>query len=247
MSTVTAVQVNGLKVSVSSGFSRKKTKTILHDLDFTVETGKITGLLGPSGSGKTTLMRAIVGVQNFDGTLEVFDKPAGAASLRGKIGYVTQNASVYHDLSVIENLKYFGALAKGTSTPRTPEKILEVLDIADLAQRQVSTLSGGQRGRVSLGCALIASPELLVMDEPTVGLDPITRQALWEEFTTIAKAGAGVVISSHVLEEAARCDNLILLRDGRIIWRGTPTRLLEDTGKSSYEDAFLAAIDGVRS
>lgn len=117
MSTVTAVQVNGLKVSVSSGFSRKKTKTILHDLDFTVETGKITGLLGPSGSGKTTLMRAIVGVQNFDGTLEVFDQPAGAASLRGKIGYVTQNASVYHDLSVIDNLKYFGALAKGTSTP----------------------------------------------------------------------------------------------------------------------------------
>ena len=144
MSTVTAVQVNGLKVSVSSGFSRKKTKTILHDLDFTVETGKITGLLGPSGSGKTTLMRAIVGVQNFDGILEVFDQPAGAASLRGKIGYVTQNASVYHDLSVIDNLKYFGALAKGTSTPRTPEKILEVLDIADLAQRQVSTLSGGQ-------------------------------------------------------------------------------------------------------
>ncbi|MDO5373095.1 MAG: ATP-binding cassette domain-containing protein [Corynebacterium glutamicum] len=122
MSTVTAVQVNGLKVSVSSGFSRKKTKTILHDLDFTVETGKITGLLGPSGSGKTTLMRAIVGVQNFDGTLEVFDQPAGAASLRGKIGYVTQNASVYHDLSVIDNLKYFGALAKGTSTPRAPEK-----------------------------------------------------------------------------------------------------------------------------
>lgn len=242
MSHLTAVHAQSLNVTVSSDFPRRTKKPILRDINFRAETGKITGLLGPSGSGKTTLMRAIVGVQDFDGVLNVLGQPAGTPVLRGKIGYVTQNASVYHDLSVVENLRYFGALARGAAAPRRPEEILDILNMADLAQRQVSTLSGGQRGRVSLGCALIASPELLVMDEPTVGLDPLTRQSLWEEFHTIARAGAGVIISSHVLEEAARCDDLILLRAGRVIWTGTPPALLSDTGQSTYEDAFLAAL-----
>ncbi|BAU95808.1 ABC transporter ATPase [Corynebacterium suranareeae] len=168
MGTSMAVQVKGLNVTVSSGFPRRKTTTILQGVDFEVKTGEITGLLGPSGSGKTTLMRSIVGVQTHTGTLEVFGQPAGASSLRGNIGYVTQQASVYQDLTVLDNLRYFAALAGGPSKTRAPEEILEVLNISGLAHRRVDTLSGGQRSRTSLGCALITSPQLLVMDEPTV-------------------------------------------------------------------------------
>lgn len=244
MSISAAVQANNLDVVVSGGFPRRVSKKILHDLNFSVQPGQITGLLGPSGGGKTTLMRAIVGVQAYAGSLEVFGQSAGDTSLRGRIGYVTQSASVYEDLSVIDNLKYFASLARANSSPaRDPEEIFSILDIADLKHQQVSTLSGGQRGRVSLGCALIATPDLLVMDEPTVGLDPITRQALWKEFRSIAQGGAGVIISSHVLDEASRCDNLLLLREGRIVWTGTPKQLLAETQQNSYEDAFLAAID----
>ncbi|ALC05822.1 ABC transporter ATPase [Corynebacterium deserti GIMN1.010] len=237
MGTLKAVNCQGVDITVTSGFPHRHSTTILHDVSFATEPGRITGLLGPSGSGKTTLMRALVGVQSFTGTIDVFDEPAGSTSLRGRIGYVTQSASIYDDLSVHENLQYFSSLAKDV---RGIAEIMEILGIAELSSRRVSSLSGGQRSRVSLGCALIATPELLVMDEPTVGLDPITRQQLWEEFRKVARDGASVIISSHVMEEAARCDDLILLRDGHIIWTGTPAELLGRAG--SYEDAFLTII-----
>ena len=235
--TTSAVHAHGLSVRLGGRHSHP----VLEDLDFEVPAGSITGLLGPSGSGKTTLMRAIVGVQTYRGTLEVSGTPAGAATLRGRIGYVTQNGAVYPDLSVRQNLEYFAALA-GDRSHTGPDTVMHTLGIADLSHRTVADLSGGQRGRVSLGCALVGDPELLVMDEPTVGLDPVTRRALWTELHRIADTGASLLVSSHVLEEAARCDNLILLRDGRILWTGTPGDLLEQTATTNYEDAFLAAL-----
>lgn len=231
-----AVTARGLNVSLGT---RHRTH-ILRNLSFQIAPGEITGLLGPSGCGKTTLMRTIVGVQRFRGELEVLGATPGSSAIRDKIGYVTQNASVYQDLSVKANLRYFAQLAPQTAL--TPAQIMHTLELDNFANRKVSELSGGQQSRVSLGCALIAAPHLLVMDEPTVGLDPLTRSALWEEFHHIARAGAALIISSHVMEEAARCDNLILMRAGQIIWQGTPIQLLESTKATSYEDAFRIAI-----
>lgn len=211
---------------------------MLESLDFQLPAGEITGLIGPSGSGKTTLMRALVGVQHHEGELEVLGQPAAARTLRGRIGYVTQSPSVYPDLTVRQNLDYFARLGSGGDS----ELVLEQLSLTEVADRAVRTLSGGQRGRTSLGCALVGTPELLVMDEPTVGLDPATRRSLWQQFRRIADHGTTLVVSSHVMDEAARCDRLLLLRAGRIIWSGAPAELLAETGARSYEDAFLAAV-----
>ncbi|MGP6173258.1 ABC transporter ATP-binding protein [Corynebacterium sp. A21] len=231
-----AVRARGLSVTLGP---RRHRNLVLDDLNFEIPTGQITGLLGPSGSGKTTLMRAIVGVQGHSGELEVLNFPAGKSELRGQIGYVTQSASVYTDLSVRRNLEYFHSVA---GSGRGPDEIMASLSISELADRRVSDLSGGQLSRTSLGCALVGQPQLLVMDEPTVGLDPVTRRSLWAQFHQLAEEGTTLIVSSHVLEEASRCDRLILLRSGRIIWQGSPSELLAETHTTSYEDAFLVAI-----
>ena len=180
-------------------------------LDFTVDAGRITGLLGPSGSGKTTLMRAIVGVQRISqGNLTVLGRPAGSAPLRHDVGYVTQGASVYSDLSVEANVRYFGAM-HGATAADTAEAIAAV-GLESLARHKAADLSGGQFSRVSLACALVAHPKLLVLDEPTVGLDPVLRAELWERFAAMAAAGTTLLVSSHVMEEASHCSSLLLLR-----------------------------------
>lgn len=231
MSPPTAVQARGLNVL------RGKTP-VLVDLDFRIPAGSITGLFGPSGCGKTTLMRTITGLQHHTGELSVLGQPAGASPLRGRVGYVTQSPSLYPELSVDENLAYFARLAGGAV-----EGVVEKLGLEQVRGQRVSALSGGQRGRASLGAALVGSPELLVMDEPTVGLDPVIRARLWENFRGLAQEGRTLIVSSHVMEEAGRCDRLLLMRAGRLIWQGTPAELLEGTGTESYEDAFLATIE----
>jgi ABC-2 type transport system ATP-binding protein len=211
-----------------------------------VERGVVTGLLGPSGSGKSTLIRAIVGVQVVEsGDVLVLGIPAGAAELRSRVGYVTQSPAVYPDLSVRENLTYF---ARVLSAPKT--RVAEVIDRVDLggeADRLVGRLSGGQRARVSLAAALLNEPEVLVLDEPTVGLDPVLRRDLWDFFHELAADGATLLVSSHVMDEAARCDRLLLLREGRLLADLTPSELLERTGAAALDDAFLRLIEGERS
>ncbi|RSZ66137.1 ABC transporter ATP-binding protein [Corynebacterium hylobatis] len=226
-----AVQAEGLNV-------RRGRTPVLVDLDFRIPAGSITGLFGPSGCGKTTLMRTITGLQHYRGGLQVLGHPAGHASLRGRIGYVTQSASLYPELSVDENLAYFARLAGGEI-----EGVVEKLGLTEVRGQRVSALSGGQRGRASLGAALVGEPELLVMDEPTVGLDPVIRARLWDSFRELAQEGRTLLVSSHVMEEAGRCDRLLLMREGALIWQGTPAELLADTGTDSYEDAFLATIE----
>ena len=212
---------------------------VLHALDFSVAAGEVTGLLGPSGCGKSTLLRALVGVQaNTHGTLEVLGSPAGSAALRHRIGYVTQSASVYDDLSVDENLRFFAGVL-GVSRARVAQ-VLEVVDLADLGGQEVRNLSGGQRSRVSLAVALLGEPELLVLDEPTVGLDPVLREQLWGTFHELASAGAAVLVSSHVMDEAERCDRLLLMRDGRFLAEGAPAEI-KGPGES-IEDAFLRLV-----
>jgi ABC-2 type transport system ATP-binding protein len=214
---------------------------VLRDLTLSVQHGEVTGLLGPSGSGKTTLMRTIVGVQRITaGSVTVLGEPAGAASLRPRIGYVTQAPSVYDDLTVEENLRFFAAVL-GVGADRV-DRCLEVVALEHERDRVVARISGGQRSRVSLAVALLDEPELIVLDEPTVGLDPVLRKDLWETFHRLADAGAAVFVSSHVMDEATRCDRLMLMREGRIIADDTPAGLLERTGTSDIETAFLDLV-----
>lgn len=219
---------------------KKGRQTILDNLEFAVESGTITGLIGPSGSGKTTLMRAVIGVQKHAGELKVLGKPAGHKSLRKTIGYVTQNPAVYPDLTVAQNLSYFATLVR--TDRHDVEKVIGMVHLEKQRNQVAHSLSGGQLARVSLAIALLGRPELLVLDEPTVGLDPVLRNELWDLFTDLAKQGRTLLISSHVMDEAARCKNLLLLREGKFVWRNTQKKLLEVTKKRTVGEAFIAVI-----
>jgi ABC-2 type transport system ATP-binding protein len=216
-------------------------RRVLPGLSFTVPAGQVTGLLGPSGSGKTTLMRALVGVQQvLSGEVTVLGEPAGSPDLRGRVGYVTQAPSVYEDLTVRENVRYFASLY-GMGAGEADAAIADV-GLSDAAGQLVRNLSGGQQGRASLACALIGAPEVLVLDEPTVGLDPVLRVELWGKFHALAAAGTTLIVSSHVMDEAARCDRLLLLRDGELIADSTPAQLRVDGRSDDLEEAFLNVV-----
>ena len=214
--------------------------TVLEHLDLTIG-GGVTGLLGPSGCGKSTLMRCLVGVQQVaGGTVEIFGRPAGSRPLRDRVGYVTQAVSVYHDLTVAENLRFF-AQVLGSPRDRVDVAIAAV-DLQEYRDDVVGRLSGGQQSRASLAVALLDQPELLVLDEPTVGLDPVLREDLWNLFHRLADSGVAVFVSSHVMDEAERCDRLLLMRQGRIIADGTPAEIKERAGVEDVESAFLAIV-----
>jgi ABC-2 type transport system ATP-binding protein len=214
----------------------------VRDVTFTMDPGQVTGLLGPSGCGKSTLLRSVVGVQVLtSGTVTVLGLPAGHVRLRDRVGYVTQAPSVYEDLTVGENLRFFGRVL-GVDD----DEVHHCADAVDLGRHwdsMVRRLSGGERRRVSLAVALLGKPELLVLDEPTVGLDPVLRRDLWELFHGFAARGTGVLISSHVMDEAQRCDRLLLMRDGCLLADQTPRALLAETGTQTVEQAFLALVE----
>ena len=214
----------------------------LDGISLQVMRGRVTGLLGPSGSGKSTLLRAIVGVQRVaTGTVTVLGTPAGSPSLRRRVGYMTQTPSVYGDLSVRENLRYFGRIF-AVSRERVDE-VIETVDLGAFAARVVARLSGGQRARVSLASALLNDPEVLVLDEPTVGLDPVLRRDLWDTFDGLADRGRTLLVSSHVMDEADRCHDLLLLREGRLLAAGSPRELRERTGVEELDSVFLNLIE----
>jgi ABC-2 type transport system ATP-binding protein len=218
-------------------------RPVLDGLDVTIGSG-VTGLLGPSGCGKSTLLRSIVGVQQVaGGDVRVLGEPAGSASLRRRIGYVTQEPSVYDDLTVAENLRFF-ARVLGCADSEV-DKAIDAVDLGTHAGAQVGRLSGGQRSRASLAVALLGSPDLLVLDEPTVGLDPVLRRDLWLLFHRLADDGAAVLVSSHVMDEAERCDQLMLMREGAILAHDTPAAIKEQAGADDVESAFLKLVEDV--
>jgi ABC-2 type transport system ATP-binding protein len=217
-------------------------REVLPDLSVVVPAGQVVGLLGPSGSGKSTLIRAVVGVQVVEsGEVTVLGEPAGSPSLRHRIGYVTQDPSVYDDLSVRANVRYFASILGAPAS--AADEAIEEVDLASHADALVGNLSGGQRSRVSLAAALVGGPELLVLDEPTVGLDPVLRRDLWGLFKRLAAQGRSLLVSSHVMDEASRCDRLLLLREGELLADETLPALLARTGTHDAEEAFLALID----
>jgi len=230
-----AIQVRDLRV-------RRGGREVLRGLTFDVPTGQVTGLLGPSGCGKTTLMRAMVGVQsNVAGDIEILGEPAGSRSLRRRIGYVTQAPSVYRDLTVRQNLQFFATvLSAGRDSI---DRAIEYVDLGDHADAMVGRLSGGQSSRASLAVALLGSPDVLVLDEPTVGLDPVLRRDLWALFHRLAESGVTVLVSSHVMDEADRCERLLLLREGLLLADDTPAALRERTSSADIEGAFLALVE----
>ncbi len=220
-------------------------RPLLDDISFAAPRGAIVGLLGPSGCGKTTLLRSVVGIQACAaGHVQVLGHPAGAAALETRVGYVTQAPSVYTDLTVLENLRYFSAALglRGWRRENAVVRVVKEVDLADWADQPVGRLSGGQYSRVSLAVALLGSPELLVMDEPTVGLDPLIRQELWTVFRRLANEGTTLLVSSHVMDEADRCDRLLLMRDGRLLASCERSELLAHTGCASVEGAFMRLV-----
>jgi ABC-2 type transport system ATP-binding protein len=220
----------------------RRGNTVLKDLDLDIEAGLVTGLLGPSGCGKSTLLRSIVGVQQtHGGEVRVLGEPAGSRQLRHRIGYVTQADSVYDDLTVTENLRFF-ARVLGVDTGEV-DRVVEAVDLTDHADVVIAELSGGQRSRASLAVALLGTPDVLVLDEPTVGLDPVLRRDLWRLFHELADAGAGLLVSSHVMDEAERCDRLMLMRDGAILAHDTPVAIKGRAAAEDVETAFLDLVE----
>jgi ABC-2 type transport system ATP-binding protein len=230
----------GAAIEVADLTVHRGGRPVLHDVTASIAAGRVTGLLGPSGSGKSTLIRAIAGVQaGVSGALSVLAETPGSAAVRRRLGYMTQAASVYEDLTVAENLGYFAAIRAAGA-----DGLLGRLQLEPEADRLVRNLSGGQRARVSLAVALVGRPALLLLDEPTVGLDPLLRRELWGLFGELAREGATLLVSSHVLDEARHCDDLLLLRDGRIIAQLTPAELRERTGTDDMDEAFVRLIEG---
>ncbi|HSX06848.1 MAG TPA: ABC transporter ATP-binding protein [Candidatus Saccharimonadia bacterium] len=214
----------------------------LKRVSFELEKGKITGFIGPSGAGKTTLIRVIVGRQRVrSGQVTVLGFTPGSKELRSQISYMTQEISVYSDLTVHENLLYFARMCglKGRQALEACRQVLSQVAMTEKSGVLVMNLSGGQKQRVSLAIALLGDPELLVLDEPTVGLDPVLREQLWKLFRELAANGTTIIVSSHVMDEAERCEDLLLIRDGQIVAHDTPPQLCKRTNTKTVEQAFL--------
>jgi ABC-2 type transport system ATP-binding protein len=232
MSDQPSIRIRDLRV-------RRGGRLVLPGVSLEIRAGVVTGLLGPSGSGKTTLMRAVVGVQIVEGgEVIVLGRPGGLPELRHRVGYVTQAPSVYGDLTVRENLAYFARILAAPA--RRVEEVAETVDLGDHVDQVVGTLSGGELSRVSLATALLGRPDVLVLDEPTVGLDPVLRRDLWNTFHELAAGGATLLVSSHVMDEAERCDELVLMREGGIVATGSPDEIRARIGLDDLEQAFIA-------
>lgn len=233
-----SIEIDNLSVVIDGS-------TILNGITVQLPAGRIIGLLGPSGAGKTTLIRAIVGLQSItSGQLDVFGLSAGSAKLRRQIGYMPQTAAIYPDLTLLQNLEYFAAMS---GQPKSKvRQILEQVDLVGQTGQLASTLSGGQASRASLAVALLTEPQLLLLDEPTVGVDPVLRKQLWDLFGRLAESGTTLIITSHIMDEASRCDQLVLVRDGEILANGSPDELRARTHSDTVEESFLSLVEAAK-
>jgi len=230
-----AVQISGLQV-------RYGRQTVLTDLSVTLPRGQIIGILGPSGSGKTTLVKAIMGLNRIrKGSISILGHRVPSLAALDAVGYMAQENALYEDLTAMDNLLFFARLC-GLTRAEAAKRARQLFDFVGLTGEEkkiVGNYSGGMQRRLSLAVALIGQPPLLLLDEPTVGIDPVLRQKFWREFETLKAQGSTLLATTHVMDEASRCDRLLLLREGRIIANGTVPELLDKTGTNSVEEAFL--------
>ena len=225
-----AVEVEG----VAKRFGKQPA---LDGISLSIRRGEVYGLLGPNGAGKTTLIRSLVGlVAPEQGTVTVLGRRMPELAVLARVGYMTQLAALYPDLSAEENVRFFGAIHGRENGVR---EALEFVELWDRRKSVVSTLSGSMRTRCSLACALVHKPDLLLLDEPTVGVDPQLRVQLWDGFRKMAAGGTAIVVSSHVMDEAERCDRLGLIRFGKLLAEGTVAEIKAKAGVDRLEDAFL--------
>lgn len=222
----------------------------LNGLDLTVHVGEILGLLGPNGSGKSTLIRVIAGLlRPTAGSVVVLEQRMPDRRVASRIGYMTQAAALYEDLTPRENLIFFGRLygLSRADAARRAAELIERVDLIEKADAQVHQLSGGMRQRTNLACALIHQPELLLLDEPTVGIDPRNRRSLWDYFYELHQGGATILVSTHIMDEVERCHRVAMIEQGRIIATGTPEELRRAAGAATIEEAYLAFSSGAVS
>lgn len=250
VSDVPALQAIDVRIRRGTRRRGRGGHEVIHGMSFTIPSGRVVGVIGPSGSGKTTLLRAIVGVQSaVSGDLRVLGYTSGDACLRRRVGYATQSASVYGDLTVLENLRYFTEIMRAgipgdpAWSPGYLDALLTQVGLTEQANLLVNQLSGGQRSRVSLAAAMIGGTDVLVLDEPTVGADPLLRRRLWSDLRDLARDGMTIFVSSHVMDEAARCDHLLLIYSGRLLAQGAPSELLATTDCNDLEEGFVRLLE----
>lgn len=224
---------------LAHSFGKEK---VLEDITLNLNKGEIFGLLGPSGSGKTTLVKLIVGILETDkGEILINDKKVPSLELLKSIGYMAQSDALYEELSAKENLHFFASLygLKKQEKERAIEDVLKIVDLTSHINKVVRHYSGGMKRRLSLAVALLHHPKVLILDEPTVGIDPVLRQAIWSELNKLKKEGMTIIVTTHVMDEADKCDRLALLRNGHIIACDTPEKLKKSQGTATIEEAFL--------
>jgi ABC-2 type transport system ATP-binding protein len=234
--------VNEAAVAAENVVKRFGPVLALDGLSLHVRRGEVYGLLGPNGAGKTTLIRMLVGLVRADqGEIRVLGRPMPELGVLSRIGYMTQQAALYPDLSALDNVRFFAAIYGAEAQV---EEALRLVELWDRRDSVVGTLSGGMRTRCSLACALVHHPDLLLLDEPTVGVDPQLRVQFWDHFRRLAAAGTTIVVSSHVMDEAERCQRLGLIRGGKVLAEGSPDELRQLAGVERLEDAFLKLAEG---
>lgn len=229
-------------IEVNNIYKKINKQIILDNISFSIKEGEIIGLIGPSGAGKTSLIKALLGIEKIDsGKITLYNKQVPNRQLLQRIGYMAQADALYNYLNAQENLEFFGniyGLKKDILTKRI-EYIAKVTDLSAELKKKVGNYSGGMKRRLSFGLALIQNPDLLILDEPTVGLDPILRVNIWEELYQLKKTGKTIIITTHVMDEVNRCDRILLIREGRIIADGTPKELIDNYQTNNIEEVFI--------
>jgi ABC-2 type transport system ATP-binding protein len=237
-------------IDVQNVTRRFGARTVLEGVTLSVARGEIFGLLGPSGSGKTTLIKLMTGIDKADeGTVRMLGEPMPKLSMLQRFGYMAQSDALYQELTARENLQFFASLY-GLSGARRQERIqasMAVVDLLDHLNKPVAAYSGGMKRRLSLAISLLHEPELLVLDEPTVGIDPVLRQSIWQELSTLRERGTTIILTTHVMDEAEKCDRIGLIRDGKLTAVDSPAGLKTRSGTDSIEQAFIVLGGGVRS
>ncbi|XEC94547.1 ABC transporter ATP-binding protein [Paenibacillus tarimensis] len=240
-------QPNKAVVEVCDAVKRYGSRTVLDGVSLRVGSGELFGLLGPSGSGKTTLVKLITGIDKADGgSVTMLGQPIPKLSMLQRFGYMAQSDALYNELTAKENLLFFASLfgLRGARRSMRIEASMGVVDLLDHLNKPVAAYSGGMKRRLSLAIALLHEPELLVLDEPTVGIDPVLRQAIWRELSEMRKSGTTIILTTHVMDEADKCDRLGLLRNGKLTAVDTPEAIKAKTGASTIEEAFIALGGG---